>query len=178
MGYREHNPSKLRDVDRLLQKHKGREAWLYEQVCAKYGVAVSASKSLSSSSSAAPQPAASADSAASCSGECSICLAEFRTGEALLELPCEAKHRFHEKCLTQWLSKSVVCPLCRVDVKARLPPSRITRGTGGLGNVGRRALSVPRRHAPLLGSSNSLGRTAAGGSVLRYEQNPPPDWER
>jgi len=35
--YRRHNPAKLQDVDRLMQKHRGSEAVLYRKVCARYG---------------------------------------------------------------------------------------------------------------------------------------------
>jgi len=36
--YREHNPSKLDDVDKLLAKYKGREENVYKSVCEKYKV--------------------------------------------------------------------------------------------------------------------------------------------
>jgi hypothetical protein len=43
--------------------------------------------------------------------ECTICLSEFENDEVLLVLPCN--HRFHQECITEWLTCSNKCPLCR-----------------------------------------------------------------
>lgn len=45
--------------------------------------------------------------------ECSLCLDHFKKGEDILTLPCE--HFFHENCLTPWLIKSNLCPMCKRD---------------------------------------------------------------
>lgn len=47
--------------------------------------------------------------------------------EPLLQLPCG--HHFHEACISQWLSTSVRCPTCRVDVRdaLRRPPPPLRR---------------------------------------------------
>jgi hypothetical protein len=45
--------------------------------------------------------------------ECSLCLDNFKKGEDILTLPCE--HFFHENCLTPWLIKSNLCPMCKQD---------------------------------------------------------------
>lgn len=42
--YKEHNPSKLSDIDGLLQKYKGREELVYKGICEKYRVEPKASK--------------------------------------------------------------------------------------------------------------------------------------
>ena len=42
--YKEHNPSKLTDLDTLLQKYKGREELVYKGICEKYHVEPKASK--------------------------------------------------------------------------------------------------------------------------------------
>lgn len=42
--YKEHNPSKLSDLDSLLQKYKGREELVYKGICEKYHVEPKASK--------------------------------------------------------------------------------------------------------------------------------------
>ena len=34
-----------------------------------------------------------------------------------MQLPCAARHVFHEECVRSWLSRNVTCPLCRVDVE-------------------------------------------------------------
>ena len=41
---------------------------------------------------------------------CSICIEEYKYNEILSVMPCN--HKFHEKCLKDWLQKSNVCPLC------------------------------------------------------------------
>ena len=42
--YKEHNPSKLADLDSLLQKYKGREELVYKGICEKYQVEPKSSK--------------------------------------------------------------------------------------------------------------------------------------
>ena len=44
---------------------------------------------------------------------CVICLSEFESGDALRLLPCG--HRFHRKCVDNWLPKSKACPICRCN---------------------------------------------------------------
>ena len=88
--------------------------------------------------------------------DCSICLAEFEAGENLVRLPCAARHAFHPACAASWLSRSVQCPMCRVDVRSIV-----------------RALRAPAPPSP-----RQLGRTRDGGVILRYEPTPPPDMPR
>ncbi|OAY64697.1 E3 ubiquitin-protein ligase RING1-like, partial [Ananas comosus] len=45
---------------------------------------------------------------------CSICMDEFEEGVRLCKIPCS--HAFHEECLTRWLERSRLCPLCRYSV--------------------------------------------------------------
>lgn len=47
--------------------------------------------------------------------ECSLCLDHFKIGEDIVTLHC--KHFFHENCLTPWLAKSTLCPICKQDVE-------------------------------------------------------------
>jgi hypothetical protein len=42
---------------------------------------------------------------------CAICLEDFEAGDGLAVMPCD--HRFHERCLTEWLALSRLCPCCR-----------------------------------------------------------------
>ncbi|KAE9596982.1 hypothetical protein Lal_00007774 [Lupinus albus] len=46
--------------------------------------------------------------------ECSICLVEFNGDKKVLAMPC--KHMYHQECITQWLQRSGVCPLCRYSL--------------------------------------------------------------
>ncbi|KAH7548078.1 hypothetical protein JRO89_XS14G0063600 [Xanthoceras sorbifolium] len=45
---------------------------------------------------------------------CSICLSEFKDGEAIRLLP-ECLHSFHVPCIDMWLVSHSSCPLCRAD---------------------------------------------------------------
>ena len=81
--------------------------------------------------------------------ECSVCLAEFEVGEPLVELPCAARHLFHESCAHAALSRSVYCPLCRVDVRPALVA----------------AAPAAEPVAPL--SPRQLGFTRDGGVIMR-----------
>jgi hypothetical protein len=44
---------------------------------------------------------------------CSICLSHYLSGDAMLVLPCDERHTFHDECITQWLVKNSSCPLCQ-----------------------------------------------------------------
>ena len=81
--------------------------------------------------------------------ECSVCLADFEAGESLVELPCAARHLFHANCAHAALSRSVYCPLCRVDVRPAL--------------VAAAPAAAPV--APL--SPRQLGFTRDGGVIMR-----------
>lgn len=45
---------------------------------------------------------------------CSVCLNEFKDGEAVRVLP-ECLHTFHVPCIDMWLYSHSNCPLCRTD---------------------------------------------------------------
>jgi len=45
---------------------------------------------------------------------CSICLDKFQTGDVMKVMPC--LHKFHSKCLDQWLEIKSTCPLCLYDI--------------------------------------------------------------
>ncbi|XP_065045960.1 E3 ubiquitin-protein ligase RING1-like [Musa acuminata AAA Group] len=51
---------------------------------------------------------------------CIICFAEFDEGVEVTRMPC--KHAFHGGCLTRWLERSHVCPLCRHAIPASADP--------------------------------------------------------
>ena len=47
-------------------------------------------------------------------GSCPICLEEWSEGDVAAEMPC--KHRFHSKCVEEWLGRHATCPLCRYEM--------------------------------------------------------------
>lgn len=98
--------------------------------------------------------------------DCSICLADFEPGEEVVELPCAAKHLFHAECAKAALSRSIFCPLCRVDVRKPIAAAAAAAHEAAGGTP----------DAPL--SPRSLGFTRDGGVILRYEPNPAPDVPR
>lgn len=51
-------------------------------------------------------------------GTCSICLSEFKDGEAIRLLP-DCLHTFHVPCIDTWLVSHSSCPLCRADTPVR-----------------------------------------------------------
>ena len=51
---------------------------------------------------------------------CSVCYCDYLVGDALLQLPCDANHAFHEGCIQQWLSIRDTCPLCKARLKHSL----------------------------------------------------------
>lgn len=86
--------------------------------------------------------------------DCAVCLADFADDEHVARLPCAAGHCFHVLCARQMLSRSTLCPLCRVDVRQLLaPPER-----------------PPTRRA--------FGFTRDGGVIKRWEPSPPADMPR
>ncbi|KRW99669.1 hypothetical protein PPERSA_03470 [Pseudocohnilembus persalinus] len=54
---------------------------------------------------------------------CLICQDDFQNLEKIRNLPCS--HRFHEKCVDEWLSRNAVCPICRKDIKSELEKQNI-----------------------------------------------------
>lgn len=47
--------------------------------------------------------------------ECAICLSEVEAGSSVYDVACG--HKFHEKCLEDWLNTSANCPACRYNIK-------------------------------------------------------------
>ncbi|CAJ1451752.1 unnamed protein product [Effrenium voratum] len=97
--------------------------------------------------------------------ECSICLAHLLPSEEAVQLPCAARHTFHNDCVRPWLMQNVTCPLCRVDVRS------LVRSQG---RVHHEAVEADTRtHSP-----RAFGYTRDGGVILRYEPRPPPELPR
>lgn len=47
-------------------------------------------------------------------GGCPICLEEWSEGDVAAEMPCN--HKFHYKCVEEWLGRHATCPLCRYEM--------------------------------------------------------------
>jgi len=45
---------------------------------------------------------------------CFLCNSSWDYGDSIVRLPC--MHVFHRKCISQWLTKAVSCPLCKMSV--------------------------------------------------------------
>jgi len=45
---------------------------------------------------------------------CTICIEDFQAGDKIQTLPCF--HRFHKRCVGQWLLRNGVCPVCKHEV--------------------------------------------------------------
>ena len=50
---------------------------------------------------------------------CPICLADFQQGEEVVQLP-RCGHTFDPDCVSDWLRKSPLCPMCRTNVRDNL----------------------------------------------------------
>jgi len=50
---------------------------------------------------------------------CSICFEEFRIGDEIICLP-KCKETFHSVCISEWLTKTSLCPICSEDVRNNL----------------------------------------------------------
>lgn len=50
---------------------------------------------------------------------CSICFEEFIVGEDLCVLPL-CSHTFHKSCAHDWLKRSLLCPMCRSNIRNNL----------------------------------------------------------
>lgn len=65
-----------------------------------------------------------------CTERCVICLSNFELNEELRELKCN--HKFHVKCIDEWLMNSTLCPVCRADVSL---PGKFTQSWETYGAV-------------------------------------------
>eukprot|EP00923_Selenidium_pygospionis_P013126 GHVN01022687.1.p1 GENE.GHVN01022687.1~~GHVN01022687.1.p1 ORF type:complete len:283 (+),score=25.55 GHVN01022687.1:95-850(+) len=57
---------------------------------------------------------------------CSICTDKFEDSDTVIALPCDKRHVFHEACLTPWLMKSQLCPVCRANIVSKMIPESPT----------------------------------------------------
>ena len=101
--------------------------------------------------------------------ECSVCLSDFVDGERLTKLPCAAGHLLRMSCASECLSRSVFCPLCRVDLSTIIVP----KAEDAANSV---AADAPAALEPPL-SPRQLGFTRDGGvSTPRTKLAPRPTY--
>jgi hypothetical protein len=62
---------------------------------------------------------------------CVICMRSYKKGRRLRVMPCTYKHRFHGRCIREWLSRSNMCPLCRHALPTA-PDAERGEGGGGV----------------------------------------------
>lgn len=60
---------------------------------------------------------------------CPICFEDFQTADQIITLP-SCDHTFHSACISRWLLKSPLCPMCRSNVRTNLL-STLARGSEG-----------------------------------------------
>jgi len=48
--------------------------------------------------------------------KCMVCMEQFEQGDNLRSLPC--LHRYHARCIDEWLARSPECPICKRDITA------------------------------------------------------------
>jgi len=102
--------------------------------------------------------------------KCMICVELFCKGDSLRTLPC--LHRYHRKCIDEWLRRSCQCPICKHDVTETMVPGSPRKVPPVLGSAVRRTLSggflpvvrlrrrLSRRHR----SPNHAAASPASGS--------------
>ncbi|KAK4872148.1 hypothetical protein RN001_016272 [Aquatica leii] len=49
-----------------------------------------------------------------CNEKCVVCMYNYQEHEHLRKLQCN--HKFHRKCVDEWLVKSYLCPICRTEL--------------------------------------------------------------
>ena len=47
---------------------------------------------------------------------CAICLTDFADKESICLSRCQQLHVFHEKCISEWLERNPICPMCRANI--------------------------------------------------------------
>lgn len=47
---------------------------------------------------------------------CPICCDSYKEQDDVVVMPCNLKHIYHPQCIFEWLTKNLVCPLCKATV--------------------------------------------------------------
>jgi endogenous inhibitor of DNA gyrase (YacG/DUF329 family) len=61
------------------------------------------------------EPQSSSSGGAADSSNCAICIDALKTGQMVKALPY-CSHKFHSKCINDWLKQKLQCPLCKTKV--------------------------------------------------------------
>jgi len=90
--------------------------------------------------------------------KCMVCMEMFADGEVLRTLPC--LHRYHSRCVDEWLRRHPTCPICKRDItdnSAPPPEPRHRESNARAGPRAARALTsvVQRAGRAVLGSRAS-----------------------
>ena len=54
---------------------------------------------------------------------CPICQTDFLPEHHILQMPI-CNHFYHAHCIKEWLSRSIICPMCRSDIRSNLAKQR------------------------------------------------------
>ncbi|OEL34322.1 hypothetical protein BAE44_0004663, partial [Dichanthelium oligosanthes] len=65
--------------------------------------------------------------------ECAICLQDLRAEETLRAMP--RSHAFHQRCISEWLRRNAICPLCRHQLLLSTTPTTPEEEDGGGGST-------------------------------------------
>ena len=50
---------------------------------------------------------------------CVICTEDFTAESEVSELACDERHIFHTACISEWMKRQTVCPLCKKEVTVK-----------------------------------------------------------
>lgn len=71
--------------------------------------------------------------------KCMVCMEPFVAGDALRALPC--LHRYHQRCIDEWLTRSPECPICKRDITAAPVTPHFSAGSLGGARPTRRSVA-------------------------------------
>lgn len=71
--------------------------------------------------------------------KCMVCMEPFIAGDVLRALPC--LHRYHQRCIDEWLTRSPECPICKRDITAAPVTPNLSNGSHGGARATRRSVA-------------------------------------
>lgn len=105
--------------------------------------------------------------------QCMICVEPFAKGDVLRTLPC--LHRYHQRCIDEWLKRSNACPICKHDVTetsvhgstpvAPQPSGRVSSLRGRSRRFTRGFAQVARLPRVLRWNSNANAGSASSSTI-------------